>query len=188
MNLYFNKLTVQHCFESKKCASFDILPYESPYYEVEDIENEELQCREEYVDSCVNYACKVWNSCNFSDKLTVIYEDKYNSSKKRENEFVEMCLDSFEGAIFPFEWIDDEEIYYGTRYIWETNKINIDKLFRKIIISDIGDDTTLDCSVYIIDKETDNVFFLYDDRGIHVFSNDCMFIEKVKSNKKILFE
>ncbi|MHB9945396.1 hypothetical protein CF095_08330 [Clostridium botulinum] len=179
MNLYLNKLTVGYCFESKECISFEILPYESPYYDVEDIENEELCYREEFVDSCVSYACEVWNSCNFSDKLVVIYEDKYNESKKRENEFVEKCLDYFEGTIFPFKWIDDDETYYGTRYIWKANKINIEKLFRKIIISDIGDDTELDCAVYIVDKETDNIFFLYDDRGIHVFSNDCTFIEEI---------
>ena len=91
-----------------------------------------------------------------------------------------MCLESIEYTIFSFEWIDDEEKYYGTRYIQETNRINIEKLFRKIIISDIGDNTDLDCAVYIIDKETDNVFFLYDDMVIHVFSNDCTFIEKLK--------
>lgn len=64
--------------------------------------------------------------------------------------------------------------------ILEPNRINIEKLFRKIIISDIGDNTELDCAVYIIDKETDNVFFLYDDRGIHVFSNNCKLIERLK--------
>ena len=183
MNFYFDKLTVDYCLQSKDYIAFEILTYENSYYDVEDIESEELIYRDEYVDSCIDCACKVWSSCNFSDNLAVIYEDKYNESKKGENEFVEMCLESTECTTFPFEWIDDEEKYYGTRYIWETNRINIEKLFRKIIISDIGDNTELDCAVYIIDKETDNVFFLYDDRGIHVFSNDCTFMEKLKQIK-----
>lgn len=47
----------------------------------------------------------------------------------------------------------------------------------------MGDDTELDCAVYIIDKRTGNVFFLYDDRGVDVFSDDSRFIEKMESRQ-----
>lgn len=183
MNFYLNKLTVDYCFESKDCMSFEILPSESPYYNIKDMENEELIYRDKYIDLCLDYACKVWNACEFSNNLVVIYEDKYNNSKKGENEFVKNCLEANKSDVFKFEWTDEEEKYFGTRYIFETNKINIKKLFRKILISDMGDNTNLDCAVYIIDKETDNVFFLYDDRGIHVFSNDFEFIKKLNRIK-----
>ncbi len=183
MNLYINQLTNQYCFKTKKCVSFEIMPDESPYYDVDDMKNEELQSRHEYVDSCVNAACEIWKNCNFSNELIVLYEDKYNQHHKGEKEFIQSCTESPDCIALPFEWSDEGEIYHGTRYIWETNKINSDKLFRKIILSDIGEDTELDCAVYIIDKQTENVFFLYDDRGVDVFYDDDGFIEKMKIRK-----
>lgn len=71
MNFYFDKLTVDYCFESKDYISFEILLYENPYYDVEDIENEESIYREEYVDSCIDCAFKVWSNCKFSDKFSL---------------------------------------------------------------------------------------------------------------------
>lgn len=181
MDLYINKLTNQYCFETKERVSFEITPNESPYYDIDDIEDEDLQYRTEYVDACVKTACEIWKSCNFSKELIVLYEDKYNQHHKGEKEFIESCIKSTDCIVFPFEWSDEGETYQGTRYIWETTEISGDKFFRKIILSDIGDDTELDCAVYIMDKQTENVFFLYDDRGVYVFSDDGRFIEKMKS-------
>ena len=76
---------------------------------------------------------------------------------------------------------DEGEKFKATRYIWVTNKIDSKSLFRKIIFSDIGEDTVLDGAVYIIDNKTKNVFFLYDDRGVDIYSNDEKFIYKMKN-------
>lgn len=183
MNLYINKLTNQYCLEIKERVSFEITPNESPYYDIDDMENEELVCRPEYVDACTEAVCEIWKNCEFSEELIVLYEDKYNHHHKGEKEFIESCMKSLDCIAFPFEWSDEGETYKGKRYIWETTEINSNKLFRKIILSDMGDDTELDCAVYIIDKRTGNVFFLYDDRGVDVFSDDSRFIEKMESRQ-----
>lgn len=81
---------------------------------------------------------------------------------------------------YQFEWNDDGEKYIGIRYIWRTDKINTNELFRKIIISDIGENTELDSAVYIIDNKTKNVFFLYDDRGVDIYFDNKEFINKIK--------
>lgn len=181
MNLHINSLVNQYCNKTKECVSFELLPNESPYYDVDDSENEELQFRPEYVEFCAKSAQKIWKRCNFSNELIVLYEDKYSCHNKKEKEFIENCIGSLKCIIYQFEWNDEEEKYNGTRYIWDTDRIDSERLFRKIILSDIGEGTELDCSVYIIDNKTKNVFFLYDDRGVDVYSDDENFIQRMKS-------
>jgi hypothetical protein len=113
--------------------------------------------------------------------LIVLYEDKYSCHHKKEKEFIENWIGSLKCIIYQFEWNDEGEKYNGTRYIWDTDRIDSERLFRKIILSDIGEGTELDCSVYIIDNKTKNVFFLYDDRGVDVYSDDENFIQRMKS-------
>lgn len=128
-----------------------------------------LNARTEYIDTCSQLAIKLYTQKHFTNNLAVIYEDKYNRAVKNEKESVESCLAAAKNQTIPFHWTDEEETFHGIRYIWKTNKVDIETLFRKIISSDLGDNTELDCSVYIIDLETGTVFFLYDDRGIDIF-------------------
>ena len=175
-----NHLINQYCNDMKKRFSFDIEGCGSPYYEVEDMDEEELEYRLDYVETCFEIVKKVWSKCNFSNDLTVIYEDKYNSSNKGEKAFIERCCGVPAFNIYLFTWNDEDEKYIGKRYMWTTNKLDIACLFKKIILSDIGEDTELDCAVYIIDNDSENVFFLNDDRGIDVYSNDEAYIFQLK--------
>lgn len=170
MNLYINSLFNEYCYKTKTRTSFELAPNESPYYDIDDLENEELECRSEYIDLCVKIAQNIWDKCNFSNELIVLYEDKYSCHEKNEKEFVENTLQPLDCTEYHFKWHDDEETYEGIRYIWKTDKINTKELFKEIILSDIGGNTELDCAVYIIDNQTKNVFFLYDDRGIDIYN------------------
>ncbi|WP_195237341.1 DUF3885 domain-containing protein [Romboutsia sp. 1001285H_161024_C4] len=181
MDLYVNSLTNKQLNKNKICISFDLEVNESPYYEMAYSENEELNFRPEYVDLCAKSAQNIWDKCNFSNDLIVLFEDKYNTYHKGEKEFIENCLNSPTCFVYSFEWNDEGEKFKATRYIWVTNKIDSKSLFRKIILSDIGEDTVLDGAVYIIDNKTKNVFFLYDDRGVDIYSNDEKFIYKMKN-------
>lgn len=185
MNLEVNSLLNEYFYKFKKYIAYELTQNEWPYYEVNDIENENLKVRPEYVDLCTRMAQKIWKKCNFSNELIVIYEDKYNYNHKKEKEFIESCLESPKCLIYNFDWNDDGYIYNGTRYIWNTNKINSERLFKKIIISDIGENTELDCAVYIIDNKTKNVFFLYDDRGLDIYSDDEKFIKRMQSYSEL---
>ena len=59
---------------------------------------------------------KVWSKCNFSNDLTVIYEDKYNSSNKGENTFTERCCGVPELDIYLFTWNDEAYIFQLKEY------------------------------------------------------------------------
>lgn len=179
-NLYISRLFNQYCNLTKICISFELAPNQSPYYDIDNIEDEDLKYGEEYVDLCVEEACEILERCEFSNDLLVLYEDKFSCHKNNEKEFIENTLRSLECTIYTFNWKDDEEIYKCSRYIWRTNNINVKELFRKIILSDIGENTELYCAVYIIDNKTKNVFFLYDDRGVDVYSDNPKFIDKIK--------
>ena len=179
MDLYKNDLIIKHLNKTKTRISFYLAEGQSPYYEIYD--NDESIYRPEYVDLCVKRSYDLWKKCGFSNDLTVLFEDKYSSYHKGEKEFIESCLDSSKCSVYYFKWSDDGEKFNGTRYVWNTNKIDVKLLFEKIILSDIGEDTVLDCSVFIMDNKSKNIFFLYDDRGIDIFSNDENFISKIKS-------
>lgn len=178
MNLHINNLFNQYCYKNKNLISHDLLSNQFPYYSISDTENSDLQYRKEYVDLCTKKAISIWNKYKFSNELIVLYEDKYSCHNKNEKEFVESTLMPLNYTEYKFKWNDDEELYEGTRYIWKTDKINIEDLFRKIILSDLGEDTELDCAVYIIDNKNENVFFLYDDRGIDIYLNDKDFVSQ----------
>ncbi|WP_430840144.1 DUF3885 domain-containing protein [Clostridium nigeriense] len=184
LNLYINSLFNEYCNLTKTCISFEIAPNQYPYYDVDNIEDKDLKYREEYVDICVEDTYEIWEQCEFSNDLIVLYEDKYSSHKKNEKEFVESTLQSLDFRMYSFKWKNDGEAYNGVRYIWRTNKINVKELFRKIILSDIGENTELDCAVYIIDNKTKNVFFLYDDRGVYIYSDNKKIINKIKQVDK----
>lgn len=184
LDLYISSLFNKYCSLTKTCISFELAPNQYPYYDVDNIEDGDLKYREEYVEICIEDAYEIWKQCEFSNDLIVFYEDKYSCHKKNEKEFVESTLQSLDFREYSFKWKDDDEIYNGVRYIWRTNKINVKELFRKIILSDIVENTELDCSVYIIDNKTKNVFFLYDDRGVDVYSDNKKFIDKIEQVDK----
>ena len=110
---------------------------------------------------------KIWDSCGFSDDLSVIYEKGYEDHKGKELLFLETCMEKIAYAMYSFTWEDlNSEELKGRRYVWKTNRIDIKKLAREIILSDIGGKLSLAESVFVMDNKSNAVFFLYDDRGI----------------------
>lgn len=155
----------------------DFVTAQSPYYDMknEDDEDEKLLYREDYVQQCLDEAMYLWNKFHFSDDLTVIFEDKFDCMERNENKIVENTLSVCSYEVYQFTWkdndpdFDDDEIYTTVRYIWKTNAIKVEELFRRIILSDLGEKTILDQAVYIIDNKTEEVFWLFDDRGMNIY-------------------
>ena len=56
------------------------------------------------------------------------------------------------------------------RYVYKVEKVNIKKLFKEIILSDIGGKLDLVSSIYIIDIDRKHIFYLYDDRGLFIYA------------------
>ena len=157
---------IDYCKENNRESHFDLLQ-ESPYEQV--IENGKIVFRyqESYVKKSVDKCKKIWDSCGFSDDLSVIYEKGYEDHKGKELLFLETCMEKIAYAMYSFTWEDlNSEEVKGRRYVWKTNRIDIKKLAREIILSDIGGNLSLAESVFVVDNKSNAVFFLYDDRGI----------------------
>lgn len=125
--------------------------------------------------------------------MRVIFEDIYSDAQKGEKEFIESCLEEIETyKSLTFTWKpedDDEEECIGARHIWKSSKVNIQKIFRRIILSDIEESTCLDGSVYILDLDRSFMCFLYDDRGIDIYSDDITFLKQLfVTNRKYVLQ
>lgn len=181
MDLFINNnLTNWYCNDTKERFEFNI---EGCGYPCEggNIDQDKLNYGPEYVKDCFKIVSKVWQKCDFSNNMMVIYEDKYNCANKGESDFVASCCAALESRVGLFTWVDEEETYIGKRYMWYTYQIDIERLFRSILLSDIGGGTKLDCAVYIIDNHSGNIFFLNDDRGLDVYSDDESYILNLQS-------
>src|SRR5699024_11934558 len=64
---------------------------------------------------------------------------------------------------------EDDDIYTCNRRIYQVEKIDIGKLFKEIVLSDISGKLDLISSIFIIDMDTGCIFHLYDDRGLYLF-------------------
>ncbi len=133
-----------------------------------------------YVNCCLKTALDIWKSCDFSTDLTVVYDDIYYENKIETKKKIESFVEFDEYKTICFIWNDENDFFDAKRHIWKSNKIDVSGLFKEILYSDMGGKIKLDCKIYIIDNKNDNVFFLYDDRGIDIFSNDIDYIEKLK--------
>ncbi|KPU42470.1 hypothetical protein OXPF_42550 [Oxobacter pfennigii] len=133
----------------------------------------------EYTESCVQIAVKLYESIAFKEDLIVVYEDRYSEGNLEEVAFVESCLISREASeLATFLWKCRPEEgdctaagdlkegnYTCTRRLYGVKGIDTKRLFREIIMSDIGGSYELASKVFIIDMESACIFHLYDDRG-----------------------
>lgn len=92
MNLYISSLFNKYYDLTKILISFELAPNQFPYYDVYNIEDEDLKYREDYVNLCVEKACEIWEQCEFYNDLILIYEDKYNCHEKNKKEFAENTI------------------------------------------------------------------------------------------------
>ncbi len=126
-----------------------------------------------YVKECTEKAIEVFNSMKFSNNLLIVYDDIYNSHGTREKEFVEDTLKNIaQNDNYKLNWKfpEDKDIYTCSRHIYQAKEVDIEKLFKEIILSDIGGKLGLTSSIFILDIETGCIFHLYDDRGLYLFA------------------
>jgi hypothetical protein len=94
-----------------------------------------------YVKKCTEKAIEVFNFTRFSHNLLVVYNDIYSNHGVREKEFVESILENIiQYDNYKLDWIFPEDDTANTcnRRIYQVEKIDIEKLFKEIILSDIG--------------------------------------------------
>lgn len=166
MDFTMNRRFIDYYRENKKETHFELLD-EDPYEEIFEKGRRKFHYREEYVKKSVDKCKKIWESCGFSNDLSLVYEKGYEDHKGKEHAFLESCIKKLGYSMYSFVAEDlEEENLVGRRYVWKTDEIDMEKLAREIILSDIGGKLSLAESVFVVDNKNDKVFFLYDDRGI----------------------
>lgn len=133
---------------------------------------EDGSLNETYVKICTEKAIEVFNFMKFSHNLLIVYDDIYSNHGIREKEFVESILENIiQYDNYKLDWIfpEDDTINTCNRRIYQVEKIDIEKLFREIVLSDIGGELDLVSSIFVIDLDTGCIFHLYDDRGLYLF-------------------
>jgi hypothetical protein len=143
---------------------------------------EDGSLNEIYVDECLQKAAEIYRFINYSDDILVIYDNLFEQDNEREKEFLESTLTYISKYdTYKLKWQypicendlpihQDNEIYTCIRHLYRVKEINIQKLFREIILSDIGGETDFCSSIFIIDINSGCIFHLYDDRGIYIFA------------------
>ena len=134
---------------------------------------EDWSLNKDYVKECTEKAIEVFNFMKFSHNLLIVYDDIYISHGTREKEFVEGTLKNiiqYDNYKLDWKFPEDDNIYTCNRRIYQVEKVDIEKLFKEIVISDIGGELDLTSSTFIIDMDTGCIFYLYDDRGLYLFA------------------
>lgn len=112
------------------------------------------------VDSCEKYSDLYWsrpfNNISLVRKFISKIDDEY-------------C---YEKLVATYE--DDEEEYPYDRYIIKTSRksIDADKLILEIVESDLKGKSSLVNNVFLVNKNSGILYFLYDDRGLDIAAND----------------
>ena len=137
-----------------------------------------------YVDRCREIAEKLYGKLSFGKQVLVVYEDIYGENKPAEVAFLESCLPGCRKAeITEFQWTDamppgnlpsiteaEEYTYTCIRRLYEPETMDIPRLFREVILSDIGGRYDFASRLYLIDIDSACIFHLYDDRGLSIYS------------------
>ncbi|MBU5438147.1 DUF3885 domain-containing protein [Tissierella sp. MSJ-40] len=143
---------------------------------------EDGSLNETCVEECLQKATEIYRFINYSDNLLVVYDNLFGQDDEIEKEFLESTLthiskyDTYELKWqYPIRKDDlsihqDNEIYTCIRHLYHVKEINIQKLFREIILSDIGGEIDFCSSIFAMDINSGCIFHLYDDRGIYVFA------------------
>ncbi|QQY78819.1 uncharacterized protein DUF3885 [Keratinibaculum paraultunense] len=143
---------------------------------------EDGNLNELYVEECIQKAIEIFKFMEYSDNLLVVYEDLFGQENEKEKEFLESTLtDVIQYDTYKLKWKypiykddlpihQDDEVYTCIRHLYHVKEINIQKLFREIILSDIGGKMDFCSSVFIIDINSGYIFHLYDDRGLFLFA------------------
>ncbi len=162
----YNKSEDQVLFQLKHKYMLHVdLSNEYPYLK-------EGSLNEKYVKECTKKAMEVFKSMKMNNNLLVVYDDIYNSHGITEKDFVESTLENtiqYDNYKLKWKFPDNEDIYTCNRYLYQFEKVNIQKLFKEIILSDIGGNMKLCSAIFIIDIDIGNIFHLYDDRGLYIY-------------------
>jgi len=143
---------------------------------VGDVYNKDMTPRKEYVENALSRAITIYNSGIKSP--TLLMWEVYPQSKDDKSDF-EILFSKKIIPILPQEEFSqdidiDNEIIKQTQLYWDLKKCEIpmDKVFREIILGDLGGLEDFTSSIYLFDVENHVMLHLYDDRGLDIVAYD----------------
>lgn len=147
-------------FKNKYAAAFEIGDSKIEIYD------ENMNVRDEYVNKALFRANEICSYFNFDILIIrLCYSEK--DIQLIQNIIGSAAEETFSEIVLS----EDNEEYSRVSLYWSTKKINLDRLFREIIKTDIGGYSILSSSVFLLDSKKSCVCHLYDDRGIDIIAS-----------------
>lgn len=143
---------------------------------VGDVYNKDMTPRKEYVENALIRAMTIYNKGIKSP--AILMWEVYPQSEEDKSNFNIL----FSRKIIPISpqeefslYMDiDNDIVEQTRLYWDIkkSKVPMEKVFREIILGDLGGSEEFISSIYLFDIENHVMLHLYDDRGLDIVGYD----------------
>lgn len=129
-----------------------------------------------YIDNAINRTMTIYN--NGIKNPSILLWKVYHQNDKEKHNFKTIFQEKI-AAIMPHEEYSQDIKVHGdiikrTEFYWDLKKVKIsmEKVFREIILGDLGGVKEFVSSVYLFDTEGHVMLHLYDDRGLDIVSQD----------------
>jgi len=130
----------------------------------------------EYIENALNRAMTIYNNGIKSSSILVWEVHPQNNEEKHNFQII---FQEKIASILPQEECSQDIKADGntvkiTQFYWdlEKSKIPMEKVFREIILGDLGGVQEFVSSVYLLDIENHVMLHLYDDRGLDIVAHD----------------
>jgi hypothetical protein len=137
--------------------------------------NGRLMPRKEYVNNALNRATQIYNIGIKSPEIMVweTYQEKGEDKNNYKNLFKEKIANVMPSEEFSQDIDYEGEIVAQTLLFWDlkNNSIPIEKVFREIILGDLGGSNEFVSSIFLFDVKNHVMLHLYDDRGLDIIAH-----------------
>lgn len=143
---------------------------------VGDIYDKDMTPQKAYVENALSRAMTIYNNGVKTPALLMweIYPESEEDMNKFKSLFFKKIISIMPQEDFS-QIIDfDNDTVKQTQLFWDmkNSKIPIDKVFREIILGDIGGSKEFISSIFLFDIENHVILHLYDDRGLDIVAYD----------------
>jgi hypothetical protein len=141
-----------------------------------DVYNKDMTPRKEYIENALSRAMDIYINGIKSPALLMweVYPKNDEDKRNFENLFSKKIIPILPQEEFSQDINIDNDIIKQTQFYWDLkkSKIPMDKVFREIILGDLGGLQDFISSIYLFDVENHVMLHLYDDRGLDIVAYD----------------
>lgn len=131
--------------------------------------------RKEYISNALNRATQIYDMGIKYPEIMVweLYLENGEDKNTYKSLFKRKIIDVMPSEEFTQDVDCDGEIFKQTLFYWDlkNKKIPIEKVFREIILGDIGGSNEFVSSIFLFDVKNHVMLHLYDDRGLDIVAH-----------------